>query len=159
MDFISRDPDIEITRAATIPDISVFLDMLRDLPYAVGVEVLHAKSTEIDDTADLHITTYGIALRLESLRNRKWDIVILDEAQAIKNPAAGQTKAIKQLNAAFRIAMTGTPIENRLSDLWSLFDFLNAGLLGSAKEFSGYTKKVKDSGSYPKLRNVISPSY
>jgi non-specific serine/threonine protein kinase len=119
--------------------------------------VLHAKNTEIDEMSDLHITTYGMALRLENLRKRQWDIVILDEAQAIKNPAAGQTKAVKQLNASFRIAMTGTPIENKLGDLWSLFDFLNAGLLGTAKEFSGYAKNIKESGSYAKLRDVVNP--
>ena len=119
--------------------------------------VLHSKSTELNDASDLFITTYGMTLRLESLRNRKWDVVILDEAQAIKNPATGQTKAVKQLNASFKIAVTGTPIENKLGDLWSLFDFLNAGLLGTAKEFSNYAKSIKESGSYARLRNVVSP--
>ena len=62
--------------------------------------------------------------------------LLYDEAQAIKNPAAKQTKTVKQLRADTRIALTGTPIENRLSDLWSIFDFINPGLLGSSKEFS-----------------------
>ena len=60
-----------------------------------------------------------------------WRLVVLDEAQAIKNPAAKQTRAVKQLRADARIALTGTPIENRLGDLWSIFDFINPGLLGS----------------------------
>ena len=64
---------------------------------------------------------------------------------------------MKQLNVPFKIAMTGTPIENRLGDLRSIFDFLNTGLLGTAKEFSNYAKKVKESGSYAKLRGVVSP--
>jgi non-specific serine/threonine protein kinase len=119
--------------------------------------VLHAKHTELDDTSDLYITTYGMALRLEHLQKQKWDIIILDEAQSIKNPSTGQTKAVKQLKAPFKIAMTGTPIENKLGDLWSLFDFLNTGLLGTAKEFSNYAKNVKESGSYAQLRSVVSP--
>ncbi|MCL1965175.1 MAG: DEAD/DEAH box helicase [Firmicutes bacterium] len=127
--------------------------------FAPGIRysVLHAKNTALNDESDLFITTYGMALRLEHLKARKWDVVILDEAQAIKNPAAGQTKAVKQLNASFRVAMTGTPIENKLGDLWSLFDFLNTGLLGTVKEFSNYAKTIKDSGSYTRLRGVVSP--
>ena len=62
-----------------------------------------------------------------------WTLVMLDEAQAIKNSGTKQTRAVKELKAARRIALTGTPVENRLGDLWSLFDFLNPGLLGSAK--------------------------
>ncbi|MCL2253915.1 MAG: DEAD/DEAH box helicase [Lachnospiraceae bacterium] len=119
--------------------------------------VLHSKNTEPDEQADLAITTYGMTLRLEHLKERKWDIIILDEAQAIKNPTTGQTKAVKQLKAMFKIAMTGTPIENKLSDLWSLFDFLNTGLLGTAKEFSGYSKIIKERGNYADLRRVVNP--
>lgn len=107
---------------------------------------------------NLVITTYGLATRLEELRDIKWDLVILDEAQAIKNPGTKQTRAIKQLQAKARIALTGTPIENRLSDLWSLFDFLNRGLLGSSKDFKALTKSLGDNGlDYSKLRQIISP--
>ena len=120
--------------------------------------VLHDKNTTIDiDEADLFITTYGMSLRLEGLSEHKWDIVILDEAQAIKNPGTKQTKAIKAITGGFHVAMTGTPVENRISDLWSLFDFLNAGLLGTMKEFSDYAKKMQSSESYAKLRKVIGP--
>jgi len=84
--------------------------------------------------------------------------LILDEAQAIKNPGTKQTKAIKAIPAKMRIAMTGTPIENRLSDLWSLFDFLNQGLLGTTKEFTDFTKKLNDNAAgYAKLRKMIQP--
>ena len=112
------------------------------MPY----QVLHksAKFTEFDDGAFLYITTYGMALKLETLKDRNWAFVVLDEAQAIKNPGTKQTKAIKSIPANKRIAMTGTPIENRLSDLWSLFDFLNPGLLGTAKEFTTFTKSLND---------------
>src|SRR5206468_8816569 len=86
---------------------------------------------------DLVITTYGTLSRSESLRAREWGLVVLDEAQAIKNPGTRQTRAVKMLRARARIALTGTPVENRLADLWSIFDFLAPGLLGSSKEFSG----------------------
>jgi len=131
-------------------------EIVRFAPH-IRYTVLHAKKTEFIDDVDLFITTYGMVLRLEHLKSCCWDILILDEAQAIKNPGAGQTKAIKQLKASFKIAMTGTPIENKLSDLWSLFDFLNAGLLGSSKEFTHYSKQLKESGSYARLRGVVSP--
>jgi len=84
--------------------------------------------------------------------------VILDEAQAIKNPGTQQTKSVKILNSQNRIIMTGTPIENRLSDLWSLFDFLNPGLLGTAKEFGTFASNVKKThNGYSRLKKIISP--
>jgi len=87
-----------------------------------------------------------------------WNYVILDEAQAIKNPGTKQTKAVKALNANNRIIMTGTPVENRLSDIWSLFDFVNPGLLGNAKEFGEFTKQLASApDGYAGLRNVVSP--
>ena len=107
---------------------------------------------------DLFITTYGMLLKYDWLKSITWDSLILDEAQAIKNPGTKQTKVVKQLKASYRIAMTGTPIENRLSDLWSLFDFLNKGLLGSAKEFTNFTKKLSESPEgYARLKRVVSP--
>lgn len=106
----------------------------------------------------LTITTYGMAVRVQQLGEIRWDLIILDEAQAIKNPGTKRTKTIKALTAKTRIAMTGTPIENHLSDLWSLFDFLDGGLLGNAKEFTGFTKGLKkDPIGYTKLRNLVNP--
>lgn len=119
---------------------------------------LDLQTIHTPDTPDLYITTYGMAVRIEELKSVDWDLVILDEAQAIKNPNTKQTKAVKQLKAKSKIAMTGTPIENSLGDLWSLFDFLNAGLLGTAKEFTQFTKKLKDGeADYSKLRAVVNP--
>ncbi len=107
---------------------------------------------------DLVITTYSLAQRYEWLHERDWNYIILDEAQAIKNPGAKQTRSIKRLKALNRIAMTGTPVENRLSDLWSLFDFINPGLLGGAKEFGEFTKALHQSPEgYARLRRIISP--
>jgi len=92
------------------------------------------------------------------LKQVNWDIFILDEAQAIKNPGTKQTKTVKQVKAKYKVAMTGTPIENRLSDLWSLFDFLNKGLLGSTKEFSDFAATLKENqAGYSRLKKVVSP--
>lgn len=107
---------------------------------------------------DLIITTYALTQRYQWLKNYSWNYIVLDEAQAIKNPGTKQTKSIKKLSANNRIVMTGTPVENRLSDLWSLFDFLNPGLLGNAKEFTSFTKGLADNpDGYASLRKVVSP--
>ena len=108
---------------------------------------------------DLVITSYGTLLRAAALRQTPWQLAILDEAQTIKNAAAKQTRAVKQLQAETRIALTGTPIENRLSDLWSIFDFINPGLLGSAKQFATFTKRLSDTphNPYGPLRELVRP--
>ena len=108
---------------------------------------------------DLVITSYGSLLRIPWLATNSWQLVVLDEAQAIKNPAAKQTRAAKKLDARARIALTGTPIENRLGDLWSIFDFVNPGLLGSAKEFSAYAKRLAQQphNPYGPLRDLVRP--
>jgi non-specific serine/threonine protein kinase len=90
--------------------------------------------------ADLVITTYGMLARIEGLRQREWNVAILDEAQAIKNSGTRQARAVKELKAQARFALTGTPVENRAGDLWSIFDFLNPGLLGSASAFSKFIR-------------------
>jgi hypothetical protein len=97
---------------------------------------------------DLVITTYGFLVRSLWLRERQWDLAILDEAQTIKNPGTKQTKAVKALKARVRLILTGTPIENRLSDLWSLFDFTLPGLLGSSKAFTEYSKRADGSTDF-----------
>lgn len=108
---------------------------------------------------DLVVTTYAYLQRLEALKAFEWNCIILDEAQAIKNAGAKQTKEIKGLTSRVRFALTGTPVENRLGDLWSLFDFLAPGLLGTTKEFSAFVKRLSsaDSGSYTPLRNLVRP--
>jgi SNF2 family DNA or RNA helicase len=86
--------------------------------------------------ADLVITTYGLAARdQEALGEVKWARVVCDEAQNIKNAATRQARAVRTLPAQSRIALTGTPVENRLSDLWSIMEFVRPGLLGSAERF------------------------
>ena len=107
---------------------------------------------------DLVITTYALIQKYEFLKQHKWNYIILDEAQAIKNPGTKQTKAIKKLDCYNKIALTGTPVENKLGDLWSIYDFVNPGLLGNAKEFTSFTKNLRqDKKGYAKLKKIISP--
>jgi superfamily II DNA or RNA helicase len=111
------------------------------------------------ENVDLVITSYGSLSRIPWLTAISWRLAVLDEAQAIKNPSAKQTRAAKALRAQARIALTGTPIENRLGDLWSLFDFINPGLLGSANQFTRYTKQLADepNNPYGPLRELVRP--
>ena len=107
---------------------------------------------------DLVITTYGMVGRYEWLKSHTWFYVICDEAQAIKNPLTRQTKDVKKLECSHRCAITGTPVENRLTDLWSVFDFVNPGLLGTFREFKNFVKTLQDNPSgFGRLRKVIRP--
>ena len=132
---------------------------------SLSIYIAHSSNKEdqpnLSET-DLIITTYGMLNRLPWLSETAWDIVIGDEAQAIKNPAAKQTRAVKSLKSNVRFVLTGTPIENRLLDLWSLFDFVSPGLLGSHKVFSDYGKKtIKENNDhglfYAAIRKLVNP--
>jgi SNF2 family DNA or RNA helicase len=111
---------------------------------------------------DVVITTYALAQRDEEhLSAIAWSHVILDEAQNIKNQIARQTQSIKRLHSGQKIALTGTPVENRLSELWSIMDFLNPGYLGSfqsfRKDFVLPIEKYKNRASLEVLRTIIQP--
>ncbi|NOU27848.1 MAG: DEAD/DEAH box helicase [Polyangiaceae bacterium] len=99
-------------------------------------EIYHGARRELDENADVTLTTYAM-LRLDTsaLADIDWDIVVLDEAQAIKNPGSQTARAAFALSGAFRIALSGTPVENRLEELWSLMHFANPGLLGGRSDF------------------------
>ncbi|MFO1161883.1 MAG: DEAD/DEAH box helicase [Reyranellaceae bacterium] len=129
-------------------------------PSALSANELKEDGGAVVADADLAITSYGFLSRVPWLTSTPWRLVVLDEAQAIKNPGARQTRTVKQLRADARIALTGTPIENRLGDLWSIFDFLNPGLLGSARQFSSYAKGLAESeghNPYGPLRQLVQP--
>jgi len=126
---------------------------------AASGEELKNMPTEALTDMDVVVTSYGSLLRLPWLTETNWLLAVLDEAQAIKNPNAKQTRAVKKLKAGSRFALTGTPVENRLGDLWSIFDFINPGLLGSSKEFTRYTKRLAERthNPYGPLRELVHP--
>jgi hypothetical protein len=145
--------------AAEIERFAPSLQALIAHPSALPAADLKALEKERVQNTDLVITSYGTLLRIPWIADTTWRMVILDEAQAIKNPAAKQTRAAKSLDARGRFALTGTPIENRLGDLWSIFDFINPGLLGSAKEFSTLVKNLEGRAHNPygPLRELVRP--
>ncbi|MBW4472698.1 MAG: DEAD/DEAH box helicase [Stenomitos rutilans HA7619-LM2] len=111
---------------------------------------------------DLIITSYALIHRdLKDLQSVAWQGVVLDEAQNIKNPDAKQSKAVRELDAQFRIALTGTPVENRLSELWSILDFLNPGYLGPKnffqRRFATPIERYGDTASLQTLRSLVQP--
>lgn len=134
-------------------------------PSAIGTDGMKSRDIEnpqqkiLQDT-DIVITTYGFLGRLTWLKETSWNVMVIDEAQAIKNPATKQTRAVKDLKSRHRLALTGTPVENHLSDLWSIYDFLCPGLLGSAKDFEKFIKACEKSDStqpYGALRDLVRP--
>jgi superfamily II DNA or RNA helicase len=112
--------------------------------------------------ADLIITTYALANRDQELIERvTWGRIVLDEAQFVKNPAAKQSQAVRAFNVERRVALTGTPVENRLSELWSIMDFLNPGYLGTAgnfrKRFAVPIERYHDQSRSAQLRGLVRP--
>ena len=111
---------------------------------------------------DLIVTSYSLLHRdIKSLQSVSWQIIVLDEAQNVKNSEAKQSKAVRQLEATFRIALTGTPVENRLQELWSILDFLNPGYLGNRqffqRRFAMPIEKYGDTASLNQLRSLVQP--
>jgi SNF2 family DNA or RNA helicase len=111
---------------------------------------------------DLVISTYALAARdRELLESMHWKGVVLDEAQNVKNPSTKQAQAVRAFKADFRVALTGTPVENRLSELWSILEFLNPGYLGSAdrfrKNFAIPIERGNDAGTKSQLRTLVQP--
>lgn len=121
----------------------------------------HGPHRTLDESADLVITTYALLrLDVDVLAAKPWQAVVLDEAQAIKNPDSQVSRAAYQLKADFRLALSGTPVENRLEDLWSLFHFCNPGFLGGRKEFQTNVAVPMADGNLSvsqKLRKRIRP--
>jgi len=109
---------------------------------------------------DIVVTTYTLIRRSTWPGDMHWRMVVLDEAQVIKNAGSAQSKSVRKLKSSGRIALTGTPVENQLGDLWSLFDFCVPGLLGSVKQFRDFVKlmtKNQNSGAVSALRKLVRP--
>lgn len=111
---------------------------------------------------DLVLTSYALVRQdAEFLQAVHWGGVIIDEAQNIKNPSAKQTQAVRKIPTGFRLAMTGTPVENRLSELWSIMNFLNPGYLGSLESFRRTyalpIERFRDPEATQNLRQIVSP--
>lgn len=124
--------------------------------------IYHGLNREFSIDHDVILTTYAILrIDLEEFKKYNWDILIIDEAQNIKNSSTSQTQAVKAIKANMKVAMTGTPVENRLSELWSIFDFINKGYLGTITDFSkNYSmpiEKFKETQRAQKLKQAISP--
>ncbi len=123
--------------------------------------IYHGAGRELDRTADVTLTTYAVLrLDVEKLAQEAWDIVVLDEAQAIKNDSSQTARAAFRLKAPFRLALSGTPVENRLEELWSVMHFANPGLLGGRSSFQGrYAGPIGDGNpeAASRLRAKIRP--
>jgi len=145
--------------AAEIDRFAPGLKALIAHPSALPADELKSPSPKRLSGVDLVITSYGSLLRMPWIAQTAWRLIVVDEAQAIKNPDAKQTRRVKGLKARARFALTGTPIENRLGDLWSIFDFVNPGLLGSSKEFTNFVRGLanRPHNPYGPLRELVRP--
>lgn len=141
--------------------VSAWIQKLEKYPTGLNWCVFHGKDRSLTDKEyDLVLTTYGILQREPSLREREWHCVILDEAQAIKNAITISSRASRVLKSKFRVAMTGTPIENHATDLWSIMEFLLPGYLGSLPRFKRLYGSMRDAASEDQreaLKRLISP--
>ncbi len=145
-----------------VREVARFAPNLKTLSHH-GTTRLHGQEfRDAVGAADLIITSYALATRdVEDLKSINWHRMVLDEAQKIKNPSAGSTLSIRSIPASHRIAMTGTPIENHLSELWSIMEILNPGLMGTAasfrERFAVPIERLGDASRGEHLRSFIRP--
>lgn len=143
--------------------ISNWVNEIQKFAPSLSVHIFHGPSRKIiTKNIDVFITTYGVCrTECEKLKKQNWYVSIIDEAQNIKNPEVSQTKSIKSINSKIRIAMSGTPVENRLSEYWSIFDFANPNYLGGLNWFSNeYAKPIEinqDRARLDKFRLITAP--
>jgi len=143
-------------------EIQRFAPSLRSMSHHGSDRIKGTDFKKASKEHDVVLTTYALAYRDEKIIAKvKWESIVLDESQKIKNPFAKQTRAIKRLKSRYRVALTGTPVENRLSELWSIMDFLNPGYLGSTKQFrSDFSLPIEryhDKKQAKILRRMIQP--
>ena len=166
--LLARAPDGPALVVAPTSVVANWTDEARRFAPTLNVRVYagaaSARTELLGDAApfDLYVTTYGVLQNdVDALAAVAWHSVVLDEAQAIKNPGAKRTRAARRLPAAFRVITTGTPIQNNLMDLHSLFTFVNPGLLGSAQQFRtrfGFpVERDGDAAAHARLRRLVAP--
>lgn len=125
--------------------------------------IYHSSSRNIKDfNADIMLTSYGVLRSdVDILKRKKWQLVVIDEAQNIKNAVTAQSKAVRSIPAQSHIAMSGTPVENRLSEFWSIMDFANKGYLGTVKNFnSEYSRPIQQDNNMEcveRFRKITAP--
>ena len=129
-----------------------------DMPVMIHHGTHRLRDEEFAAAAQNHamvITSYGLAQRDEFLSDTRWRGIVLDEAQNVKNPQTKQSAAVRRLDADYRFALTGTPVENHLGDLWSIMEFLNPGFLGTQGQFKKNFMTAEDSTE--RLRRATGP--
>ncbi|MFM7405545.1 MAG: DEAD/DEAH box helicase [Cuspidothrix sp.] len=143
-------------------EVKKFAPTLKVLEYHGDKRPKGKAFTEAVNQHHLVVTSYSLIHRdIKLLKPVKWQIIVLDEAQNVKNSEAKQSQAVRQLESTFRIALTGTPVENRLQELWSILDFLNPGYLGNKqffqRRFAMPIEKYGDTASLNQLRSLVQP--
>lgn len=126
------------------------------------VQIYHGNQLQKSQPSDVILTTYGMIRSKNTwFKKQQWSMIVVDEAQAIKNPSTLQTKAVKSLESKLRIAMTGTPVENRLSDYWSILDFALPGYLGDQgsfeRQYAVPIQQMRDQKKLDNFRRMVDP--
>ncbi|MFP4183974.1 MAG: SNF2-related protein [Halorhodospira sp.] len=165
---LHEDGELADRPALVVVPTSLLSNWLREIEQfapSLSASVYHGSQRALPDRGEqpeIVLTTYGVA-RTDAarLRRRSWRALIVDEAHNLKNPQAAQTKAVKSIPAGARVAMSGTPVENRLAEYWSLMDFCNPGFLGTLKRFTReYVTPIQTHGdreAAARFRRVTAP--
>ncbi|MCB9554472.1 MAG: helicase [Deltaproteobacteria bacterium] len=151
-------PALVVAPTSVLPN---WLDEISRFRPTLRATLYHGRGRQLDDDADVVVTSYALLRRdIDDISKQHWRVAVLDEAQAIKNPQSQVAQAAFKIDAAFRVVLSGTPVENRLDDLWSLFHYLNPGLLGGYSAFvSGIRDPIDqgDEAAAVRLKQLIRP--
>lgn len=163
---LKDDGQLKIQRAVVVAPTGLLANWQAELQRfapTLSVFVYHGQNRNLKDfDADILLTSYGLVRSdIDILKKRKWTVVVIDEAQNIKNSGTAQSKAVRSLKADTHIAMSGTPVENRLSEYWSIMDFANKGYLGTIKSFNeDYARPIQQDGDTAcaeRFRRITAP--
>lgn len=161
LSFLARWEKEPVCIVAPVTLLSNWQQELRKFAPHLRVLVYHGRGVRLSKALtaqDIIVTTYSYASQREELRHIHWSVLVMDEAQQVKNPSAQQSIAMTELSATMKLALTGTPIENGLKDLWSLMNIVNPQLLGSSwTAFSRGWNALAEETRYATLRTMIAP--